>query len=151
MDGRGGHSLASGHSLAKGERTAASIPQAPPEHPIVDSDSIGFCEPLELASAESLFVFLSVRSPRAGRGRVSLEAHDQNGRSYLAEVGGPMQKGVTRIRLRLEPTDGGPPQAVAWPLRVVHAMARVTDESGEERTLDARYGSLAFLAPDRAR
>jgi hypothetical protein len=118
------------------------------DHPIVDSDSSGFCAPIELIPGDSLYLVVSIRSPQADKGHVRLLVHDQQGREIVAEAEGRLQAGVTRIRMLL---GDGSTKLIAWPLRVTNAIVWTPASDGEEKIMDSRSGSLAFLYPERTK
>lgn len=119
----------------------------PPERPLVDSDSSGFCAPIEFVPGDSLILIVSIRSARPVDSGVRLMAKDQEAREFVAEGRQQLTEGVTRIRLSLRPE--GSDHSIAWPLCIVHAVAWIPTGDGYEHVIDARSGSLAFIYPDR--
>ena len=121
------------------------------DQPLGDSDSAGFCAPIEVVLGDSIFLIVSIRSPREVDSEIKLLTDDQEGRRFFAQGTWGLAKGINRIHLTLLPSPESDPQPmsdIAWPLEVVNAIVMIpgSEENGHIR--DARWGSLAYIYPD---
>jgi hypothetical protein len=121
--------------------------------PIVAGDQDGFCAPPRYSVRDSLpLAELTVRVPRAGRYRFSVEARDRSGRFCGGQLDTILPaKTVSTVSFPIAHGNGVAlrPGDITWPVTVRHILVR----SFEDRRVmplwaDVRQGdSLATIAP----